>query len=61
LVCGAQKHIGFLPQASAIAAFKKELSAYKEAKGSVQFPFDKPLPLVLIGRIVKFRLNQNLL
>src|SRR5260370_13576253 len=53
-------HIGFYPRASAIAAFKKELSTYKGAKGSVQFPFDKPLPLALVTRIVKFRVKQNL-
>jgi uncharacterized protein YdhG (YjbR/CyaY superfamily) len=53
-------HIGFYPRASAIAGFRKELSAYKGAKGSVQFPFDKPLPLALVSRIVKFRVKQNL-
>ena len=55
-----QNHIGFYPRTSAIAAFKKELSAYKGAKGSVQFPFDEPLPLALVSRIVKFRVKQNL-
>lgn len=55
-----KNHIGFYPRASAIDAFKKELSAYKGAKGSVQFPFNKPLPLALISRIVKFRMKQNL-
>jgi uncharacterized protein YdhG (YjbR/CyaY superfamily) len=55
-----KSHVGFYPRASAIAAFKKELSAYKGAKGSVQFPLDKPLPLALVGRIVKFRVKQNL-
>lgn len=55
-----KNHIGFYPRASAIAAFKKELSAYKGAKGSVQFPFDKPLPLALVSRVVKFRVKQNL-
>jgi uncharacterized protein YdhG (YjbR/CyaY superfamily) len=54
-----KKHIGFYPGAGAIAAFKKELSAYKWAKGSVQFPFDRPLPLALVSRIVKFRVKQN--
>ncbi len=53
------KHIGFYLGAGAIAAFKKELSAYKSAKGSVQFPFDEPLPLALVTRIVKFRVKQN--
>jgi uncharacterized protein YdhG (YjbR/CyaY superfamily) len=42
------------------AAFKKELSAYKGAKGSVQFPFDEPLPLALVSRMVKFRVKENL-
>jgi uncharacterized protein YdhG (YjbR/CyaY superfamily) len=55
-----KSHIGFYPHASGISAFKKELSAYKQAKGSVQFPFDKPLPLALVGRIVKFRVKENL-
>lgn len=51
-------HIGLYPGAAAIAAFKKELAAYKSAKGSVQFPFSEPLPVDLITRIVKFRLAQ---
>jgi uncharacterized protein YdhG (YjbR/CyaY superfamily) len=54
------KHIGFYPKASGIEAFKKELSIYKWAKGSVQFPFNKPMPLGLITRIVEFRVNENL-
>lgn len=55
-----KSHIGFYPGAGAIAMFKKELSACKGAKGSVQFPFDEPLPLALVTRIVKFRVKQNL-
>jgi uncharacterized protein YdhG (YjbR/CyaY superfamily) len=55
-----KNHIGFYPRVSAIVAFQKELSAYKSSKGSVQFPFDKPLPLALVSRIVKFRVKQNL-
>ncbi len=54
------KHIGFYPKASGILAFQKELSMYKGAKGSVQFPLDKPLPLKLISEIVKFRVHENL-
>jgi len=54
------KHIGFYPKASGIEVFKKELSAYKKAKGSVQFPLDKPLPLELISEIVKFRLEEDM-
>ena len=53
-------HIGFYPRVSAIEAFKKELSIYKGSKGTVQFPLDKPLPLGLITKIVKFRVNENL-
>jgi uncharacterized protein YdhG (YjbR/CyaY superfamily) len=51
-------HIGFYPGAAAIASFKKELAVYKSAKGSVQFPFDQPLPLDLVSRMVKFRVKQ---
>jgi uncharacterized protein YdhG (YjbR/CyaY superfamily) len=40
-------------------AFKKELAAYKQGKGSVQFPHDKPLPLGLIKKIVQFRVKEN--
>jgi uncharacterized protein YdhG (YjbR/CyaY superfamily) len=55
-----KKHIGFYPTSSGIRAFKKELSVYEGAKGSVKFPIDKPLPLKLISRIVKFRVAENL-
>ncbi|MNI24569.1 hypothetical protein D3C73_781930 [compost metagenome] len=54
-----QNHIGFYPAPSGIDAFKHELSAYKGAKGSVQFPIDKPLPYELISRIVEFRIAEN--
>lgn len=57
---GYKSHIGFYPAPSGIEAFKKELSVYKSAKGSVQFPLDKPLPLSLITKIVKFRVKENL-
>ncbi len=53
------KHIGFYPRVSAIEAFKKELSVYKAAKGSVQFPLDQQLPLSLVSKIVKYRLKEN--
>jgi uncharacterized protein YdhG (YjbR/CyaY superfamily) len=54
-----QNHIGFYPVPSGIVAFKEELSAYKNGKGSVQFPFNRPLPLDLIARIVEFRVKEN--
>ncbi len=55
-----EHHIGFYPLTSAMKAFKKELAPYKQGKGSVQFPHDKPLPLDLIKRIVQFRVKENL-
>jgi uncharacterized protein YdhG (YjbR/CyaY superfamily) len=55
-----KNHIGFYPKSSGIKAFEKELSVYKGAKGSVQFPLDRPLPLELITQIVKFRVTENL-
>ena len=55
-----KQHIGFFPGSSGIRAFKQQLSAFKGAKGSVQFPFDKPLPLGVIGKIVRFRVKENL-
>ena len=54
-----KKHIGFYPMPSAIKAFAKELISYKTAEGSVQFPLDKPLPLSLIKKIVKFRVKES--
>jgi uncharacterized protein YdhG (YjbR/CyaY superfamily) len=53
-------HIGFYPTPSGIEAFKDELSVYKGAKGSIQFPIAEPLPLALIGKIVKYRVAENL-
>jgi uncharacterized protein YdhG (YjbR/CyaY superfamily) len=53
-------HIGFYPRGSGIEEFQEELAGYKHAKGSVQFPLDKPLPLHLIGKIVRFRVAENL-
>ena len=55
-----KNHIGFYPTSSGIQAFKKELSVYEGAKGTVRFPFDKPLPLKLISKLVKFRVAENL-
>jgi len=56
---GYKNHIGFYPTPSAIEAFKKELSVYEGAKGSVQFPLDKPMPFSLISKITRFRVKQN--
>lgn len=58
---GAFKHhIGFYPIPTGIEAFQKALSNYKVSKGSVQFPFDKPIPVDLIRKIVNFRVKENI-
>lgn len=54
-----KNHIGFYPAPSGIAAFREELSAYEGAKGSVKFPLDQTLPFDLIGRIVRYRVQEN--
>ncbi|MEL1243790.1 DUF1801 domain-containing protein [Flavobacterium sp. DGU11] len=54
-----KNHIGFYALPSGNKAFQEELSAYKTGKGSIQFPFDKPLPVKLIQKIVKFRIAEN--
>lgn len=55
---GFKHHIGFYPTSSGIAAFKKEITGYKNSRGSVQFPIDKPIPFYLIRKIVAFRINE---
>ena len=54
-----ENHIGLYPGTGAVKAFKKELSAYKGAKGTVQFPHAEPIPFTLISKIVKFRVKEN--
>jgi uncharacterized protein YdhG (YjbR/CyaY superfamily) len=53
-----KNHIGFYPTSSAIEAFKDELSAFETSKGTIRFPLDKPLPIALVKRIVKYRVKQ---
>ena len=54
-----KNHIGFYPTPTGIESFQKELSKYKQGKGSVQFPLDEPMPLALITKIVKFNMVRN--
>ena len=56
---GYRNHIGFYPAPSGISAFAQELEGYVFAKGSVQFPHHRPLPLDLIARIVQFRVAEQ--
>ena len=54
-----KKHLGFYPTASAVRAFTKELAGFKTAKGSIQFPLEKPLPLPLVRKIAAFRVRES--
>jgi uncharacterized protein YdhG (YjbR/CyaY superfamily) len=57
-----KNHIGFYPGTfvSVLQAFNNEISNYIDGKGTLKFPLDKPLPLELISKIVKFRVDENL-
>jgi uncharacterized protein YdhG (YjbR/CyaY superfamily) len=55
-----KNHIGFYRVPSGTEAFKKEMSSYKQGKGSVQFPIDKPIPFDLVKKIVNYRIKENL-
>ena len=55
-----KKHIGMYPVPAGNEAFKKKISVYKVEKSTAKFPIDKPLPLDLITKIVKFRVKENL-
>jgi uncharacterized protein YdhG (YjbR/CyaY superfamily) len=57
---GWKTHIGFYPIPSGIERFEKQLSRYKRAKGSVQFPLDQPIPYALVAKIVRFRAQEIL-
>src|SRR6478609_1185314 len=56
---GYKSHIGFYPTGSGIKAFQEEISKYKNSKGAVQFPLDKPLPVGLITKMVKYRVKED--
>jgi uncharacterized protein YdhG (YjbR/CyaY superfamily) len=53
-----KKHIGFYPTPGPIKFFKKELAGYETSKGAIQFPLNKPLPMALIKKIIKFRIKE---
>lgn len=60
-----KNHIGFYPAGSLesfkkeLSTFRKELTPYKQVKGTIKFPYDKPIPFDLLKKIVKFRVKQN--
>ncbi len=53
-------HIGFYPTPSGIEAFADEVAGYQSTKGAIQFPYNQPIPYALIGKMVKFRVKENL-
>jgi len=55
-----KNHIGFFPTSSAMEVFKEEVKEYKTGKGTLRFPMDKPMPLDLVKKIVKYRVKENL-
>ena len=57
---GYKNHIGFYPSPAPIAHFAEDLKGFKTSKGAIQFPLDKPLPVTLIRRMVKWRLAEAL-
>lgn len=54
-----KSHIGFYPVPRGVEEFERELSAYEGGKGTLRLPFDRPIPLALIRKIVKFRAQKN--
>jgi uncharacterized protein YdhG (YjbR/CyaY superfamily) len=60
MFAGFKHHVGFYPTPSAVKAFEAELSGYVIAKGSVQFPLDRPLPIGLIRRMTAFRVRESI-
>ena len=54
-----KNHIGLYPIPAGNEAFQKEISQYKSAKSSLNFPIDKPLPVKLIAQFVKFRVAES--
>jgi uncharacterized protein YdhG (YjbR/CyaY superfamily) len=52
-------HVSLFPTSSPMKTFQTELSPYKVSRGTIQFPLDRPLPLTLVSRIVKFRVREN--
>jgi len=53
-------HIGFYPTPSAVRAFARDLLKFATARGSIQFPLEKPLPLPLIRKITAFRVRESI-
>lgn len=51
-------HINFMPTPSVLKAFEKELKDYTTGKGSIQLPYEKPLPKTLIRKLAERRVKE---
>ena len=58
MVAGYKKHVGFYPHPDVIDSFSSQLTDYKFAKGSVQFPLNLPIPKDLVTKMIKLRVSQ---
>jgi len=54
-----KNHISLYPAPWKAESLKKEMSAYEGSKGTIKFPLDKPMPLTLIKKMVKYRIKEN--
>ncbi|MBK8956809.1 MAG: DUF1801 domain-containing protein [Saprospiraceae bacterium] len=57
MIAGYKNHVGFYPHPSTMEKFWNQLDGFKKAKGSVQFPLNRPLPKEIINEMIKYRLN----
>lgn len=55
-----KNHIGMYPIPAGNDAFQKQIEPYRSAKSSLNFPLDKPMPIKLIEKVIKFRISENL-
>lgn len=55
---GYSRHVGFYPSPAAIRHFKPDLAGFATSKGTVQFPLDQPMPLELIARMTRYRVED---
>ena len=54
-----KNHISLYPAPWKAESLKKEMAAYEGSKGTIKFPLDKPMPLALIKKMVKYRIKEN--
>ena len=54
-----KNHCSFFPTAEVMDEFKEELKGYTVSKGTVQIPLDKAVPVALIKKMVKLRVERS--